>query len=305
MLRSAPARRPASKRQLSRLTDERLVVLVRRGNEAAFEELFERHSPGVLSFCSRLLWSREEGEDALQHAFLAVYRAIRERNFEPRAFKPWLYTIARNHCFSLLRSRRETAFAPDDEAVAAVGETAERPEQQAEVRELLSDVRKLPEPQRVALLLSELGDLSHTEIAQVIACPRPKVKSLLFQARASLCLSREARETPCGRVREELAGSSESRLNEACFSAQGGAQRSARGGARRPARRPPLRQEADPQTAPAARTAATERGERAALETDRRRNRQRDRNELPPPARLTRERAAALAALQVAAQPNR
>ena len=212
MLRSAPARRPASKRLLSRLTDERLVVLVRRGNEAAFEELFERHSRGVLSFCTRILGSREEGEDAHQHAFLAVYRAIREGNFEPRAFKPWLYTIARNHCFSVLRSRRNVGFAGDDETVAAVGETAERAEQQAEVRELLNDVRRLPEPQRVALLLSELGDLSHAQIAQVIACPRPKVKSLLFQARASLCVSREARETPCGRVREELAGSSESRL---------------------------------------------------------------------------------------------
>ena len=212
MLRSAPARRPASKRLLPRLTDERLVVLVHRGNEAAFEELFERHSRGVLSFCTRILGSREEGEDAHQHAFLAVYRAIRERNFEPRAFKPWLYTIARNHCFALLRSRRDVGFAGDDETVAAVGETAERAEQQAEVRELLNDVRRLPEPQRVALLLSELGDLSHAQIAQVIACPRPKVKSLLFQARASLCVSREARETPCGRVREELAGSSESRL---------------------------------------------------------------------------------------------
>ncbi|MCA1700865.1 MAG: sigma-70 family RNA polymerase sigma factor, partial [Actinobacteria bacterium] len=98
--------------------------------------------------------SREEGEDAHQHAFLAVYQAIGERDLAPRAFKPWLYTIARNHCFSVLRSRREVRFPGDDETVAAVAETAERAEQQAEVRELLTDVRALPEPQRVALLLS-------------------------------------------------------------------------------------------------------------------------------------------------------
>ncbi len=188
------------------------MTLLRGGNESAFEELFDRHSGDVLSFCSRVLWSREEGEDAHQHAFLTVYQAIRKRNFEPRAFKPWLYTVARNHCFSVLRSRRGVGFRGDDETVAAVAETAERAEQQAEVRELLTDIRALPEPQRLALLLSELGDLSHTEIAQVIACPPAKVKSLLFQARASLCLSREARETSCSRVREELAGSPRSRL---------------------------------------------------------------------------------------------
>ena len=188
------------------------MALFRRGNESAFEELFDRHSRGVLSFCTRLLLSREEGEDALQQTFLAVSQAIGERDFEPRAFKPWLYTIARNHCFSVLRSRRQAALPGDGDAVAEAGQTDERAEQQAEVRELLSDVRGLPEPQRVALLLSELGDLSHTEIAHVIACPREKVKSLLFQARTSLCVSREARETPCSRVREELAGTLGSRL---------------------------------------------------------------------------------------------
>ncbi len=202
----------AARRPLAGLADERLVVLVRRGDESAFEELFDRHSGGVLSFCSRFLCSREEGEDAHQHAFLVAYQAIGQRDFEPRAFKPWLYAIARNRCLSVLRSPREARLPWDDESVACPEQTAERVEQRADVRELLEDVRDLPEQQRAALLLAEICGLSHTQVGQVIACPRAKVKSLVFQARASLSLDREARETFCGRVREQLAGSSASRL---------------------------------------------------------------------------------------------
>ena len=194
-----------------RLGDEELVVLVGGGDGVAFEELFDRHGTGVLSFCSRLLCSREEGEDALQQTFLAAYQAICERGVQPRTFKPWLYTIARNHCLSVLRSPREAALPRVDERVAASGQTADRVEQRAEVRELLGDVARLPEQQRAALLLSEVCGLSHVQIAEVIDCPREKVKSLVFQARVSLSLDREARATPCGRVREQLVGASRAR----------------------------------------------------------------------------------------------
>ncbi len=206
MPRRAEARRSVSSRPLGTLADERLVVLVRRGNTSAFEELFDRHSGGVLSFCSRLLGSLDEGEDAHQHAFLAVYQAIGGGSVEPRAFKPWLYTIARNRCLSMLRSRREEVLSGEEEGVAGTEQTADRVEEQAEVREILSDLRDLPELQRAALLLSEFGDLSHAQIAQVVGCPREKVKSLVFQARASLSLGRVARETPCRWVREQVAG---------------------------------------------------------------------------------------------------
>ena len=208
MLRFADPRHLASTGSLVSLGDEQLVVLVRRGDEFAFEELFDRHSAGVLSFCTRLLGSREEGEDALQHAFLAAYQAIVERGVEPRAFKPWLYKVARNRCLSVLRSTREVALLRDDESVAATQQTADRVEQRADVREVLSDIANLPEQQRAALLLSEVCALSHVQIAQVIDCPREKVKSLVFQARVSLSLDREARDTPCGRVREQVAGAS-------------------------------------------------------------------------------------------------
>ena len=56
--------------------DERLVALVRDGDRNAFEEVYDRHSPGLLSFCRHMLGSLEEAEDAVQHTFLAAHRAM-------------------------------------------------------------------------------------------------------------------------------------------------------------------------------------------------------------------------------------
>jgi hypothetical protein len=66
-------------------------------------------------------------------------------------------------------------------------------------------MRELPDDQRTALILSELGDLSHADVAEVIDCEVAKVKSLVFQARSGLIERRQARETPCAEIREQLA----------------------------------------------------------------------------------------------------
>lgn len=75
----------------------------------------------------------------------------------------------------------------------------------AELRELLRDLRELPEDQRAALLLSEAGDLSHAEVAGVLDCEVAKVKALVFSARSGLSQRREARETACAEIREQVA----------------------------------------------------------------------------------------------------
>jgi RNA polymerase sigma factor (sigma-70 family) len=181
--------------------DERLVEQVRRGNEAAFEVVFERHGPAILSYCRHMLGSREEAEDAVQHAFAAAYRQLL-RDERPIKLKPWLFTIARNRCLSMLRSRCEQSLEHHEPATAGL---AEQVEHRSELRELIHDLGDLPEDQRAALLLAELGDLSHAEVAQVLGCQVPKVKALVFRARSGLIERREARDEPCEAIREQLA----------------------------------------------------------------------------------------------------
>ncbi len=192
---------PRSRRLLSALGDGRLVDQVRAGNDAAFEVVYDRHHGGVLAFCRHMLGSQEEAEDAVQQTFISAYDSLRRTN-RAIALRPWLFTIARNRCLSVLRARREHATAEVELSTAGLAEDVER---RGELRELLADVAELPEEQRGALVLSELGDLSHADIAQVLGCEAAKVKSLVFQARSALIESRRARETPCDEIREQLA----------------------------------------------------------------------------------------------------
>lgn len=199
-----PAARGTSRspRLLRLAGDDRLVAQIRRGSEAAFEVAFERHGPGVLSFCRHMLGSPEEAEDAVQHAFAAAYRALQRSDAREIALKPWLFTIARNRCLSILRARREVAHEPPEIATAGLAEQVER---RAELRELLADIHELPDEQRAALLLAEVAGLPHADIATVLDCEAGRVKALVYRARSALIARREARELPCERIREQLA----------------------------------------------------------------------------------------------------
>jgi RNA polymerase sigma factor (sigma-70 family) len=183
-------------------SDERLVKRIRGGSDEAFTLLYERYQARLLSFCRHMLGSQAEAEDAVQQCFVNAYRDIL-RDEKDLHVRPWLYRIARNQCLSMLRARR---FEPevDDEQVSLRGlseEVAER----TELRDLLHDLERLPADQREALVLSELNDNSHAEVARILGCDREKVKSLVFQARASLIKSREARALPCDEVQRRLS----------------------------------------------------------------------------------------------------
>jgi RNA polymerase sigma factor (sigma-70 family) len=149
-----------------------------------------------------MLGSRYDGEDALQQTFLRAYRALRDGR-PPDSVRPWLFAIARNCCRTMLAARRDGEL-PSDAIELGFHGLAEDVRRRAELRQLTTDLARLPEDQRGALVLFELGDLSHPEIAAVIGCPPHKVKALVFQARTALIAERDARETPCERIRAEL-----------------------------------------------------------------------------------------------------
>jgi RNA polymerase sigma factor (sigma-70 family) len=188
-----------SKRLLALAGDERLVEQIRRGNELAFEVAFERYGAGILAFSRHMLGSREEAEDVVQHTFAAAYRDLQRSGERTIALKAWLYTIARNRCVSVLREQAAELHDVPTEGLS------EQVEQRAELRELLTDVRDLPEEQRAALLLAEAAGLSHAEVAEVLGCEAASVKGFVFRARSSLIERRSARHTPCSEIREQLA----------------------------------------------------------------------------------------------------
>ena len=139
-----------------------------------------------------MLGSTEDAEDVLQEVFVNAYRAMladeREINL-----RPWLYRIARNRCLNHLR--KPTADAQESMDMVPMVEaasTAEKVHNREEFRQLLSDVSKLPETQRSALLLREMDAMSYEEIAQAMETSVPSVKSLLVRARISLAEASQA-----------------------------------------------------------------------------------------------------------------
>ena len=199
------ARRPTVRRFRFGVDDEDLVSRVRDGDEAAFEAIYDRYAPGVLAFCHHMLSSRDDAEDALQHSLSAAYRMLRAGDQEIE-LRPWLYTIARNRCLSVLRARRmdvSLEAAPEPGGIA--DELADQVQRRADLRDLVADLRLLPDDQRGALVLFELGGLPQDEIASVLDVRRDKVKALVFQAREGLMRARRARDTPCTEMRRQLA----------------------------------------------------------------------------------------------------
>src|SRR4051812_12098056 len=185
-------------------SDERLIALVRRGNQHAFEALVARYQARLLAFCRHMLSSREDAEDVLQEVFAAAFNAILgdEREINVR---PWLYRIARNR--SLNHLRKTTAIGVDsmDVHFSEGGETtAEKVHRREEFRLLMADVQDLPETQRTALLLREIDALSYEQIGEAMETTVPSVKSLLVRARVSLAEASEARTLTCEEVREAL-----------------------------------------------------------------------------------------------------
>jgi RNA polymerase sigma factor (sigma-70 family) len=189
--------------------DGRLIALARGGNAGAFEAIVDRYQGRLLGFCRQMLGSTEDAEDVLQEVFVNAYRAMladeREINL-----RPWLYRIARNRCLNHLR--KPTADAQESMDMVPVVEaaaTAEKVHNREEFRQLLSDVGKLPETQRTALLLREMDAMSYEEIAAAMDTSVPSVKSLLVRARISLAEASQARQLTCGEVQLELAEAAE------------------------------------------------------------------------------------------------
>jgi RNA polymerase sigma factor (sigma-70 family) len=179
------------------------VALAREGDASAFEALYDRYHARILAFSRHMLASREDAEDATQHTFVSAYRELLRSDREIE-LRPWLYAIARNRCISMLRARREAT------SVDAVGEPsveglADVVQRRQDLRELVADLHELPDDQREALVLFELGDLSQAEIANVLDREPAQVKALVFQARTALMQFRAAREMDCAAIREELA----------------------------------------------------------------------------------------------------
>jgi len=181
--------------------DVRRMLCFQSGDAGAFRELFETHQKSIINFCFRFCQNRALAEDLAQEVFLRVYRGA--GGYRPDArFSTWLYRIAVNVCLNETRkieyrARVESIDRPgfkggddtdtprqvSDENQASPGDMVASRERDEAIARALT---RLPEQQRIALVLRTYQDFSYDEIAVQMSCSEGKVKTLIFRARQTL-----------------------------------------------------------------------------------------------------------------------
>ena len=184
-------------------SDEQLVALFRDGDEEAFRVIHDRYRTRLFAYARQMLGSNQDAEDVLQDVFVRAYAGLRlnDRNLALRA---WLYRVAHNRCVDQLRRPMPPTPEALGRCLAPTQDPATRAEERDSLRRLIADLRRLPDQQRSALLMRELGGMSYDELSMTLAISLPAVKSVLVRARVSLAQAVEARETACEAIREEL-----------------------------------------------------------------------------------------------------
>lgn len=178
--------------------DSVLIERTRRGDASAFDALATRYMRGAFSVAYRLLGHREDAEDLVQEAFVAVLENL-DRYDGTRPFKPWFFRILVNRGLSARksRSRRQMEEIPanvpaSNPSPAAAAETAELR------RHLGAALAELPERDRTIIKLFELEGFNSAEIGEILGIAPGTVRWQLHQARKTLRAALE----PC---RESLA----------------------------------------------------------------------------------------------------
>src|SRR5436305_32264 len=159
--------------------DELLVARARRGDAAAFGEIFERYHHRIVNYLYGLVHDRELAADLAQDSFLKAYRALPRMGDDLR-LAPWLYRIAGNTAFSALRRRRLIRWLP---LLNDGIETADAGGEIVEAEAVQRALAQLPAKYAAPLLLHSHEGRSCGEIAAILDISPGAVKTRLFRAR--------------------------------------------------------------------------------------------------------------------------
>ena len=167
-----------------------LIVRARTGDTQAWGDLYREYAPAIFRFCRRAMPTREDAEDATMEIFMKLRDKLAQYD-QSRSFTAWLYKVAANHCWDMLR-RRRIRQDKETEDVTEIPLEAPEPNQleklieertSEEVRRALD---KLGLRARMALVMRYYSDMSYDEIADALGVRRAFVGVVLLRARHEL-----------------------------------------------------------------------------------------------------------------------
>ncbi len=169
-------------------SDEQLVARVRAGDDRAFDAVHARYQQRLTGYARQMLGgAHHDAEEVVQDAFVRALAALRADDRE-MALKPWLYTIVRNRALDVLRRPVRTTdlelHAPMLHDASA--DPHDRVTRAEDLRNLVGELKRLPERQRTALVLHEMGGVSHQAIGRRLNVSVGGSKALVSRARSGL-----------------------------------------------------------------------------------------------------------------------
>jgi RNA polymerase sigma-70 factor (ECF subfamily) len=178
LLRKTPEPGPTELRDLA---DEDLMQLVRRGDAAAFEVVYERHSSAAFSLAYRMCGTRSAAEDVVQEAFLSLWRSGARYDRARGSVRTWVLGIVHNRAIDALRrsvvhDRRRASDEGIEERFEARDRTDVEVARLDEAQEIRQALQTLPVEQCRVIELAYFGGFTHSEIAEMRQMPIGTVK---------------------------------------------------------------------------------------------------------------------------------
>ena len=158
--------------------DPDLIAKARRGDVEAYNLLVSRWEKHVFNYLLRLVSNREDAMDVSQEVFLKAYQSLPKLD-DPARFSGWLFRIAHNEAFSLLRRRRPETELAGEPRPPELGLRMQPMELALTVE---SALKRLSADQREAVLLKVYQGFKFDEMAEILECPVSTVKSRLYTA---------------------------------------------------------------------------------------------------------------------------
>ncbi|MBI4877327.1 MAG: sigma-70 family RNA polymerase sigma factor [Acidobacteria bacterium] len=158
--------------------DSDLIARARRGSVDAYNLLVSRWEKRIYNYLLKLVANREDALDVCQETFLKAYQNLGKLD-DPGRFAPWLFRIAHNQAFSLLRKPKTDAGEPPAFEPAAQGG---RPFPMELTLAVTAALDRLTPDQREAVVLKIYQGFKFEELAEVLGCPVSTVKSRLYTA---------------------------------------------------------------------------------------------------------------------------
>jgi len=180
--------------RLRELADEDLMQLVRQGEAAAFEVVYERHCGAAFSLAYRMCGKRSIAEEVVQESFLSLWRSGARYDRTRGSVRTWTLGIVHNRAIDALRrgivhDRRRASDEGIEERFEAPDNTEIEVARRDESREIRSALNELPKEQSQVIELAYFGGFTHTEIAEMLKAPIGTVKGRMRLGLAKMRLA--------------------------------------------------------------------------------------------------------------------